>query len=62
MEISDDDLAYSRYKEDIEDRIDLIFQNYSLEKILEMNDIDERRVIYLLYMEGHIKEPEAYLP
>lgn len=62
MEVTKDDLAYGKFKEDVENRIEHIFENYSLEEVLEMNDLTDREVIYLLFMEGHINEPEAYFP
>lgn len=52
----------NRVEADIRDRIDFIFENYTLEEIIEMNDLTDRDVIYLLFMEGHINEPEAYFP
>lgn len=62
MEITEDDIKDSRYRADVDDRIDMIFENYTLAEVLEMNDLEEKYVLYLLYMGGHIKEPEAYLP
>jgi hypothetical protein len=47
---------------DVRDRIDMVFENYTLDQIMEMNDLTEQDVIYLLFMEGHISEPEAYFP
>lgn len=52
----------NRSEADIRDRIEFVFENYTLEEILEMNDLSELDVIYLLFMEGHISEPEAYFP
>lgn len=62
MEITDDDMKDSRMRADVDDRIDMIFENYTLSEILEMNDLEEKYVVYLLYVGGHIKEPEAYFP
>lgn len=61
MEI-EDDVYMANYKANVDDCIDHIFENYTLEEILEMNDLDEKYTLYLLYTAGHIKEPEAYLP
>jgi hypothetical protein len=52
----------TRHEQDVRDRVELIFENYSLEDLLEMNDLTEQEAIYLLYMEGHISEPESYFP
>lgn len=62
MTPTEDDLALGKYKDDIEDKITLILESYSLEDILEMNDLTAQDAIYLLFMEGHISEPEAYFP
>lgn len=62
MEISEDDLDFGRTNRDIEDRVALIFENYTLDEILEMNDLSHEYAIYLLFMEGHINEPESYFP
>lgn len=51
-----------RTEDDIRDRVDLIFENYTLEELLEMNDLTEQDAIFLLYMEGYISEPESYFP
>jgi hypothetical protein len=40
----------------------MIFENYSLADLLEMNDLTEQEAIFLLYMGGYISEPEAFLP
>jgi len=44
------------------DRVAFILENYTLEDVLEMNELTSEEVLMLLYMAGHIKEPEAYLP
>lgn len=62
MTPTEDDRAVGKYKDDIEDKIALIFESYSLDEILEMNDLTAHDAIYLLYMEGHISEPEAFFP
>lgn len=59
---NDDDIYMANYKANVDDCIDHIFENYTLEEVLEMNDLDEKAVLYLLYTQGQIKEPEAYLP
>lgn len=51
-----------RVEESIRDRVEFIFENYTLSEILEMNDLTEQEVIFLLYMEGHINEPQSYFP
>lgn len=60
METNDRD--NTRNEREVRDRVDFIFENYSLEEILEMNDITPEDAVFLLYMNGHIKEPEAYFP
>lgn len=57
-----DDKHDPRVERDIRDRVELIFENFSLEEILEMNDLTPQDVIYLLYMDGQIAEPETYFP
>lgn len=52
----------TRHEREVRDRVDLIFENYTLEDLLEMNDLTEQEVIFLLFMEGHISEPESYFP
>lgn len=52
----------TRTENDIRDRVELIFENYTLEELLEMNDLTEKEVIFLMFMEGHISEPQAYFP
>jgi hypothetical protein len=59
MEIDKHD---TRVEKDIRNRVDMIFENYTLEEILEMNDLTEQDVVYLLFMDGQINEPESYLP
>lgn len=59
MKIDNPDL---RAENDIRDRVELIFENYTLEELLEMNDLTEKEVIFLMFMEGHISEPQAYFP
>lgn len=51
-----------RVEEDIKNRVEMIFENYSLEEVMEMNDLTPEEVVFLLYMDGHISEPESYLP
>lgn len=58
MQIDND----NRTENDVRDRVDLIFENYTLEEILEMNDLTEQEAIFLLFMGGHINEPESYFP
>lgn len=62
IDITREDILAGKYKQDVEDRVELIFENYTLEEILEMNDLTDREAIYLLYMGGHINEPESYFP
>jgi len=56
------DNSDTRHEEGVRDRVELIFENYNLEELLEMNDLTEQDVIFLLYMEGHISEPESFFP
>lgn len=46
----------------LEETIALILENYTIEEVLEMNELTDEDVLELLYMAGHIKEPAAYLP
>ena len=52
----------TRFEQEIRNRVEMIFENYTLDEILEMNDLSEQEAIYLLFTEGHISEPEAFLP
>lgn len=52
----------TRVEVDMRERVELVFENYTLEQILEMNDLTEQEAIFLLFMEGHINEPESYFP
>lgn len=47
---------------DIADQVDLIFQNYSLEELLEMNEMTPEEAFQILYNQGLLSEPASYLP
>jgi hypothetical protein len=48
--------------ENLEQRISSILADYSFVEVMEMNDLSEEEILMILYMAGHIKEPESYLP
>lgn len=52
----------TRSEKDIRDRIETIFENYSLDELLEMNDLTAPEAFMLLYMDGYVNEPEAFFP
>lgn len=48
--------------ENLEQRISSILADYPFVEVMEMNDLSEEEILMILYMAGHIKEPESYLP
>ena len=46
----------------LEDILEFLLEQFTLEELLEMNDITELEVLEILYHEGFLTEPERVFP